>query len=624
MICPLRFNLQQDSIIMNKEIEKGVFVASSIIPSVGICHVKILNTNNVTAILDKIEVKTEPLSDYHILNINRKTQNLTETDKIKRLEKLLKIINIDVLDIEAKKQLENIIISYQHIFQLDEDKLTVNNFYNQELQLTDSTPVYIKNYRLPQTQFEEIDKQVKKLIEDDIVEPSVSPYNSPLLIVPKKSENGIKKWRLVVDFRQLNKKIVNDKFPLTRLEDVLDRIGRAKYFSTLDMTSSFHQINLDKNSRPPTAFSTPNGHYHFKRLPFGLKISSNSFQRMLTIALSGLDARAFIYVDDIIIFGCSLKHHNDNLIKVFQRLSEYNLKLNPNKCCFLKSEVVYLGHLITSEGIKTDPSKFKIIENYPIPKNAEEVKRFVAFCNYYRRFIKDFADIASPLNALSKKKQEFIWTQRCQDSFNNLKQKLMSPEVLKYPNFEEQFILTTDASNVALGAVLSQGKIGEDRPITYASKALNKHEKNKSVIEKELLAIHWGINFFRPYLFGRKFLVVTDHRPLVALFSHKNPSSKLTKIRIELSDYDFDILYKKGSINTNADALSRIDIDSEILKNIIPYQNKGKIDSNTLTNLIPYENDENQKRTLEVTRGMKKNIASSKNENDSNRIKNKI
>ena len=186
-------------------------------------------------------------------------------------------------------------------------------------------PVYIKNYRLPHVQYNEIHEQVQELFENDIIEDSNSAYNSPLLIVPKKSENGKEKWRLVVDFRQLNKKIVNDKFPLTRLEDVLDHLGRAKYFSTLDMTSSFHQIELDQNSRHLTAFSTANGHHQFKRLPFGLKISSNSFQRMLTIALSGLDSNAFLYVDDIIVFGCSLKHHNENLIKVFERLSKYKL-----------------------------------------------------------------------------------------------------------------------------------------------------------------------------------------------------------------------------------------------------------------------------------------------------------
>lgn len=256
----------------------------------------------------------------------------------------------------------------------------------------------------------------------------------------------------------MNKKVVNDKFPLTRLEDVLDKLGRAKYFSTLDMTSSFHQIELSKESRHVTAFSTNKGHFQFKRLPFGLKISTNSFQRMLSIALSGLDSNAFIYVDDIIVYGCTLKHHNENLERVFRRLQKYNLKLNLQKCNFLQSEVVYLGHLITAEGIKTDPNKHAVIKNYPIPTNSDEVRKFVAFCNYYRRFIPHFAEIARPLNTLLKKNKLFDWTLECEKAFKTLKQELIGPHVLRYPDFNQPFIITTDASDYALGAVLSQGE----------------------------------------------------------------------------------------------------------------------------------------------------------------------
>lgn len=227
---------------------------------------------------------------------------------------------MSTLESSATACIENICEEFQDIFHLEGEKLSTNNFYRQNIQTLDKTPVYTRNYRLPQVQQEEIQEQVQKLLDDDLVEPSTSPYNSALLVVPKKGSDDTKKWRLVVDYRQLNKKIVDDKFHLTRLEDVLDRIGRAKYFTTLDMTSSFHQIELDEESRPLTAFSTNNGHYQFKRLPFAIKISSNSFQRMLTIALTDLSASAFLYVDDIIVFGCSLNHHNNNLVKIFQRL----------------------------------------------------------------------------------------------------------------------------------------------------------------------------------------------------------------------------------------------------------------------------------------------------------------
>lgn len=585
VILPFKLDLEEDGVVCSREIAHGIFLANSIVPKTGNQHIRLLNVLDKTTVVRNLKVDTIPLRNYDIYRTGTRKGVHSE----QRFQKLMSELNIDSDDENAKRELIDILKEYQSIFHLDGEHLTTNNFYSQTIQLNDNSPVYIKNYRLPQAQTEEIHNQVKGLLREGIIEPSVSPYNAPLLLVPKKGQTDLKKWRLVVDFRKLNDKIVNDKFPLTRLDDILDKLGRAKYFSTLDMTSSFHQIELEPDSRPFTAFSTLDGHYQYTRLPFGLKISSNSFQRMLTIALSGLESEAFLYVDDIIVFGCSLKHHNRNLVNVFDRLARYNLKLNAGKCCFLKPEVVYLGHLITSNGIKPDPGKFEAITKYPIPKNADDVRRFVAFCNYYRRFIKNFADIASCLNNLLKKNVKFEWTEECQVAFEKLKANLISPPILQYPDFEKPFVLTTDASDFALGAVLSQGTIGEDLPISYASKSLNRYEKNKPVIEKELLAIHWGIQFFRPYLYGRKFTVVTDHRPLISLFSHKNPSSKLTRIRLELSDYDFNIVYKKGANNTNADALSRIQIDSETLKE-----------------MIPHEIDETVRKTLVITRGMSK------------------
>lgn len=320
--------------------------------------------------------------------------------------------------------------------------------------------------------------------------------------------------------------------------------------------SGFHQIPLDSNSRKYTAFSTNSGHYQFKRLPFGLNISPNSFQRMMAIAMAGLTPeRAFIYIDDIVIIGCSLKHHLSNLESVFERMRKYNLELNLSKCKFLKTEVTYLGHKITDQGILPDDSKFKAIRDYPIPKNVDDVRRFVAFCNYYRRFVENFADIAYPLNQLLKKNVTFTWTDKCQNAFDLLRQQLMSPRLLQYPDFTQKFILTTDASDIGCGAVLSQISEAGERPIAFASKTFIPAERNKPTILKELIAIHWAINYFEAYLYGRRFTVRTDHRPLVYLFGIKNPTSKLTRIRIDLEGYDYDVVYIKGKENVAADAL---------------------------------------------------------------------
>lgn len=304
-----------------------------------------------------------------------------------------------------------------------------------------------------------------------------------------------------------------------------------------------------------------------KRLPMGLKISPSSFSRVMTLAMSGLNMeKCFIYLDDLVVFGRSLDLHNKNLIDVFERLRKVNLKLNPNKCNFLQTKLLYLGHIVSEKGVLPDPEKNKAVQNYPVPKNSDEVRRFVAFCNYYRKFIKNFAEITLPLNQLCRKNVTFDWSTQCNNSFETLKRLLTSPPILEYPDFssKNEFILQTDASGLAIGAVLCNKNM---RPIAYTSRPLNNAERNYPTIQKELVAIVWAIKYFRPYLFGRKFTIITDHKPLLYLFGMKDPSSRLLKFRLSLEEYDFEIKYQQGKNNTVADALSRI-ITSDELKNI--------------------------------------------------------
>lgn len=567
----------RDFVMPSLQIKPGIFCANSIINASNQI-VKLINTTDEVVKIDsKFYDSIIPLENFHIFTLG-------QTDKIDRNEKLEKELNLSNTPEECKPQLVNLCRKYNDIFALKSDALSFNNFYEQRINLTDSSPVYIKNYRTPESQREETSKQIDKMLKDKIIEPSVSPYNSPILLVPKKSTTCDPKWRLVVDFRQLNKKIVADKFPLPRIDEILDQLGRARYFSTLDLMSGFHQIPLEDNSKQYTAFSTSNGHYQFTRLPFGLNISPNSFQRMMTIALSGLPLEcAFLYIDDIIVIGCTIEHHLKNLEHVFEKLRYYNLKLNPSKCNFFCADVTFLGHHISADGIQPDKSKYSVISKYPTPKNADEVRRFVAFCNYYRRFIPYFSELAAPLNKLLQKNVKFEWTTQCNDAFESLKENLLKPQILKFPNFSKTFILCTDASKVACGAVLSQLHGDVELPVAYASRTFTKGEQNKATIEQELLAIHWAITHFRPYLYGRRFLVKTDHRPLVYLFSMKDPASKLTRIRVDLEEYNFDVVHVSGKENVGPDALSRIEIDSEQLKNlsVLPVQTRSMLKRKT-------------------------------------------
>lgn len=557
--------ITEDMVLFSKEIKPGLFCGNAII-SPTCQYVKFMNTTSRPINVSNVDLEfmLEPLTRYQILNTRK---NNKPDDTQKRNNEILKEVDLTNVPDYAKNDLKQLITKYTDIFSLPDEPVTTNNFYEQTINLNDPVPTYIPNYKTIHSQSNEIQSQVNKMLKDNIIEPSVSSYNSPILLVPKKSTDDKKKWRLVIDFRQLNKKILSDKFPLPRIDSILDQLGRAKYFSTLDLMSGFHQIPLDENSKKYTAFSTQSGHYQFTRLPFGLNISPNSFQRMMTIAMSGLTPElAFVYIDDIIVVGCSMQHHLHNLSVVFERIRKYNLKLNLSKCKFFNTEVTYLGHRITDRGILPDSSKYDTVKNYPVPKNSDEVRRFVAFCNYYRKFVPNFATIAYPLNQLLRKNIKFEWSSKCEDAFNALKSFLMSPKLLQYPDFKQTFILTTDASDVGCGAVLSQNIDGNDLPIAFASKSFTPGEKNKSVILKELTAIHWAIDYFKAYLYGRKFVIRTDHRPLVFLFNMKNPTSKLTRMRLDLEDFDFTIEYIQGKTNVTADALSRIVTTSDELK----------------------------------------------------------
>lgn len=537
-----------------QELVKGVYTAHTILDSRN-AFVRVVNTTNDNQVINKTKLMTNDINNYEFYSYDKVNPE--------RTKKLVDTIIKDVPEY-VKSDLSCLCAKYSEIFALEGDQMTVNNFYKQTLRTTDQEPIHSRNYRLPHTQKAEVDRQVNTFLEQGLIEPSISNYNSPVLIVPKKAKG---KWRMCVDYRLVNKKIIADRFPLPRIDTILDGLGRAKYFSILDLFNGFYQIPLDVNSRDITSFSTDQGSFRWKVVPFGLNIAPNSFSRMMSIAFSGLSPmQCFLYMDDLIVIGASETHHLANLEAVFTACRKYNLKLNPYKCQFFRPEVTYLGHRCTQGGVLPDDSKFEKVKNFPTPKSKDSVKRFVAFANYYRKFIHHFATIAAPLNKLTRKNAIFHWTDECDKSFNTLKEVLISPKILQYPDFSKPFRLTVDASKHGTGAILSQLHDDEDLPIAYASKTFTSGESNKPTIEQELIAIHFAINHFRPYIYGTVFTVKSDHRPLIYLFGLKDPSSKLTRIRLELEEYNFVVEHIPGKDNVGADALSRMTSDE--LKNL--------------------------------------------------------
>ena len=267
------------------------------------------------------------------------------------------------------------------------------------IKTTDNIPVHAKQYKYPEIYKQEIQSQIDKMLGDDIIQHSYSPWSSPIWVVPKKQDaSGKQKYRVVIDYRKLNEKTVDDKFPIPDITDILDKLSKSNYFTTLDLTSGFHQIEVHPDDIPKTAFSTDFGHYEFKRMPFGLKNAPSTFQRLMNFVLKDLVNKiCFVYLDDIVILGTFLQEYLENIEKVFKRLREANLKIQLDKCEFLRTEVEYFGHIITTEGVKPNPRKIQAIKNFPIPKTKPEIKSFLGLLGYYRRFINDFSKITKPL-----------------------------------------------------------------------------------------------------------------------------------------------------------------------------------------------------------------------------------
>ncbi|CAC5392821.1 Retrovirus-related Pol polyprotein from transposon 297,Retrovirus-related Pol polyprotein from transposon 17.6,Transposon Ty3-I Gag-Pol polyprotein,Transposon Ty3-G Gag-Pol polyprotein,Retrovirus-related Pol polyprotein from transposon 412 [Mytilus coruscus] len=391
-----------------------------------------------------------------------------------------------------------------------------------------------------------------------IIEPSSSAWCSPVVMVTKKKDQSI---RFCIDFRKNNVKTEKDCQPIPRIEDTLDTLSGSKWFSTLDMRSGYWQCGLDEKDREKTAFAIPgSGLWQFKVLCFGLCGAPATFERLVEKIFSGLTWRiCLVYLDDIIVFSKTFDEHLKNLSEVCDRLRSANLKLHPKKCFLLQKEGTFLGHKVSHEGINTDDEKIKAVQDWPTPKNVKDVRSFIGLCSYYRRFVENFSTIAKPLHQLIEKCKKFEWTEACNCSFEHLKKLLISAPILGYPINDGGFILETDASNVGMGAVLSQIQDGEERVIGYFSKTFSKSERNYCVNRKELLAIVSAVKNFHHYLYGRSFTVRTDHGSLRWLVNFKNPEGQLARWLETLGAYDFQIpvIHRPGRIHSNADALSR-------------------------------------------------------------------
>lgn len=550
----------------------GIYAGEAVVRNLnGTSYLQVINSSD-----DDAKIKTPSVELIPFKEIREDEYDMIPTHRVRmltnqqRASRVTELLRLNHLNDEEQTIVNELIIENADCFHVPEEKLGTTTVLEHKIITRDDVPIHVKQHRLPPIHREEIRKQIDKQLADGIIRPSSSPYSSPLWIVPKKEDSlGNKRWRLVIDYRALNEKTLGDAYPLPNIADILDQLGSAKYFSVFDLASGFHQIAMNPGDAQKTAFTTPYGLYEFTRMPFGLKNAPATFQRLMDQVLTGLQGiELFVYLDDIVIYSSSLDQHTIKFRELCTRLRKSGLKLQPDKCEFLRTEVAYLGHIITCDGVKPDPKKIEAVQNFPTPTNAKTIKQFLGLAGYYRRFIPNFSKIAKSLTNLLKKDIPFRWTQKEQSAFVALRDALCKPPVLQYPDFTKSFVITTDASGYAIGGVLSQGIIGQDLPIAYTSRTLTDAEMNYPTIEKELLAIVYCVKHFRHYIYGREFQLVTDHRPLVWLDSVKDPGSRLVRWRLKLAEYNYSIKFKPGRINDNADALSRNPVIPEKLENI--------------------------------------------------------
>lgn len=446
------------------------------------------------------------------------------------------------------------------IFFTEGDTLTVTGETVHEIPLKQDRVTYVKERRYPQALRQHIREELEDLKKQGIIVDSTSPYNSPLWAVKKHSRDGTKqeKYRVVVDFRKLNDNTVDERYPIPRLDDILDRLGGATIFSTLDLKAGYHQIRMHPRDQHKTAFTFERGHFEFTRMPFGLKNAPVTFQKLMDEFLRGLDESVCqVYMDDLLVFSKNEDTHRRDLRSVFNRLREFGLKLSSEKSIIGHKQINFLGHTISKEGIRPDAEKVAAIERMALPRDVKSIRRLLGTLNYYRRFVPEMAEHLVALNNLLKKGKTVKISPEIEENIKWCTRKLQEKPVLAFPNFDKPFTVTTDASEYALGAVLSQEGENGEQPIAYASRRLTDTEARYSALERELLGIVWAIEHFRPYVFGRKFKVQTDHKPLVWTGRLKESSARITRWKEVLSQYNMDITYKPGKENVVADWLSR-------------------------------------------------------------------
>ncbi|KAL0562098.1 hypothetical protein IC582_002548 [Cucumis melo] len=413
-----------------------------------------------------------------------------------------------------------------------------------------TVPISRAPYRMAPAELKELKVQLQELLDKGFIRPSVSPWGAPVLFVKKKDGS----MRLCIDYRELNKVTVKNRYPLPRIDDLFDQLQGATVFSKIDLRSGYHQLRIKDEDIPKTAFRSRYGHYEFIVMSFGLTNAPAVFMDLMNrVFREFLDTFVIVFIDDILIYSKTEAEHEEHLRMVLQTLRDNKLYAKFSKCEFWLKQVSFLGHVVSKAGVSVDPAKIEAVTGWTRPSTVSEVRSFLGLAGYYRRFVENFSRIATPLTQLTRKGVPFVWSKACEDSFQTLKQKLVTAPVLTVPDGSGSFVIYSDASKKGLGCVLmQQGKV-----VAYASRQLKSHKKNYPTHDLELAAVVFALKIWRHYLYGEKIQIFTDHKSLKYFFTQKELNMRQRRWLELVKDYDCEILYHPGKANVVADALSR-------------------------------------------------------------------
>ena len=509
----------------------------------------------------------------HMSCTKDKSEHCSTQDASQRTSKHWLLDKLDLSGIEGwspelQERAKSLFMEHQDSFSKNDMDLGRTDLVKHNIILTDPQPFKDRFRSIPPQLYEEVRAHLKEMLDIGAIRKSNSPWASAVVLVRKK--NG--KLRFCIDLRKLNARTQKDSYALPRIEQTLDHLKGSKLFSTLDLTSGYWQVEMVESCKQFTAFTVgPLGFYECNLMPFGATNAPATFQRLMEDCLGDLNLNwCIVYLDDVIVYSETPEQHLERLAAVFKRLSKAGLKLKPSKCKFFQTELDYLGHHISADGVSTDPKKVEAVKDWPTPSTVSDVRSFLGFVGYYRRFIKGFSSLAKPLTELTKglesqckrtaKKTLVNWGKEQQDAFDSLKEACISSPVLGYPDYSKPFILHTDASTEGLGAVLYQRQEDRMRVIAYASRALSKSESNYAPHKLEFLALKWAVTEkFKDYLYGANtFDCYTDNNPLTYILSSAKLDACGQRWVAELANFNFHLHYKPGPTNIDADALSRI------------------------------------------------------------------